>query len=61
MLSSVGRLLQTAALVALPVSMVVQLAGGITLKEMLVLMVAGVSAFWLGRIIEGYAGGSSSA
>ena len=55
MLGTLGRLMQRAALLVLPVGILLELTGGISLRDMLILMVAGVSAFWLGRIIEGYA------
>jgi hypothetical protein len=57
-----GKLLQVAGLVLLPVSMMMQLTGGVraptgggfTVSAMLVMMVLGVGLFSVGRIIEGY-------
>jgi hypothetical protein len=54
-MASFGRLLQIVGLVVPPVSILLQLQGGITLGQMLMLLVAAVSAFWIGRIVEGYA------
>jgi len=59
---SVGKLLQVAGLVLLPVSMMMQLTGGVraptgqgfTVSAMLLMMVAGVALFALGRFVEGY-------
>jgi hypothetical protein len=50
-----GRSLQLLGLVLLPLGMVLQLAGAISVGGMLTALVAGASAFWLGRIVEGYA------
>ena len=55
MIRSIGRGLQLLALVALPLAMVMQVANRLSLGQMLLIMVAGAAAFWLGRIIEGYA------
>ena len=55
MIRSIGRGLQLLALVALPQAMVMQVANRLSLGQMLLIMVAGAAAFWLGRIIEGYA------
>jgi hypothetical protein len=59
---TLGKLLQVAGLVLLPVAMVMQLTGGIraptggvTVSAMLLLMVFGAAIFILGRILEGYA------
>jgi hypothetical protein len=61
MLRTLGKLLQIAGLVILPVAMVMQLTdglrapvGGFTVSTMLLLMVGGVALFLLGRIVEGY-------
>ena len=51
-----GRCLQLTALVVLPVAMMLQIADGISVKQMLTIWVAGASVFWIGRIIECYAG-----
>jgi len=50
----VGRVLQRAGLFIPPLAIVLQLIEAITLRDMLVALLAAVSAFWLGRIIEGY-------
>lgn len=55
MIRSIGRGLQLLALVALPLAMVLQILNRVTLGQMLMVMVGGAAAFWLGRIIEGYA------
>lgn len=57
-----GKLLQVAGLVLLPVSMMMQLTGGVraatgggfTVSAMLLMMVLGVGLFCVGRILEGY-------
>lgn len=51
-----GRLLQIAGLVIPPVSILAQAAGELSVRTMLVLLIAAVSSFWIGRIVEGYAG-----
>jgi hypothetical protein len=50
-----GRSLQLLGLVLLPLGMVLQLARAISVGSMLTVLVAGAAAFWLGRIVEGYA------
>ena len=60
LMRQLGKLLQIVGLVLPPLAIVMQLmkgAGGrplVSVGEMLVMLVAGVSAFWLGRIVEGY-------
>jgi hypothetical protein len=49
-----GRFLQIVGLVAPLLSIVLQLQQQIDVKTMLLLLVMGVAAFYLGRIIEGY-------
>jgi len=51
-----GRLLQLGALVLLPLCIFLQLAAAIDVKQMLLMLVVGVLAFLLGRLIEGYGG-----
>lgn len=60
---TIGKLLQVAGLVILPVSMVMQVTGGlraptgtVSVSVMLLLMVFGVVLFSIGRVVEGYAG-----
>ncbi len=54
-----GKLLQLFGLILLPVAMLMQLSDmlgrRIGLNQMLIMMVCGVAAFYLGRLIEGYA------
>lgn len=60
-----GKLLQVVGLVILPVSMMMQLTGGVraptgggfSVSAMLLLMVFGVVLFSFGRILEGYGKG----
>ncbi|HEY2760235.1 MAG TPA: hypothetical protein VGI75_05815 [Pirellulales bacterium] len=54
-MAQLGRALQIVGLVVPPLSIVLQLEDAITAGKMLVALVASVSAFWIGRIIEGYA------
>jgi hypothetical protein len=49
-----ARGLQVVALFVLPLSMVLQIANGISVKQMLMLLVAGFSLFYIGRIVEAY-------
>ncbi|MGD9648105.1 MAG: hypothetical protein AB7U73_20500 [Pirellulales bacterium] len=49
-----GRLLQIFGLVVLPVSMVLQLQNTIGAAPMLMMMVFGATAFYMGRLLEGY-------
>jgi len=44
-----------AALVALPLAMLLQIAEAVSVKQMLTLWIAGAALFWIGRIVEGYA------
>jgi hypothetical protein len=50
-----GRVLQQLALLALPLTIPLQLAGVIDLRQMLAFMAAAVCLFYIGRIVEGYA------
>jgi hypothetical protein len=50
-----GRLLQIVGLVLPPLSILLQLQGAVTLGQMLLMLLASVSLFWIGRILEGYA------
>ncbi len=56
-----GRLLQHLGLILPPLGIVLQLLRDgngrplLSVGQMLVMLVAGVCAFWIGRIIEGYA------
>ena len=55
---SLGRILQITALIALPMAMILELGGfmgrSFGLSEMLLMLIFGISAFLLGRMIEGY-------
>jgi hypothetical protein len=57
-MKSVGRLLQIFGLVVLPAAMFIELTGmlgaAFGTRKMLVALVFGVAAFYLGRLIEGY-------
>jgi hypothetical protein len=50
-----GRLFQYAGLVLPLLAIVLQLQEAISLGNMLAMLVAAVCAFWIGRILEGYA------
>jgi hypothetical protein len=50
-----GRGLQLLGLSAPPLAMIMQLAGSISLGQMLTMLVASVCVFGIGRIVEGYA------
>ncbi len=54
-----GRTLQIVGLVALPVGMLMELTGQLGraggLSQLLIVMVFGFAAFYLGRVLEGYA------
>ena len=56
---NLGKLLQTVGLIALPLSMIFELTGMLGrrfgLSQMVIMTVFGVSAFALGRLLEGYA------
>jgi len=50
-----GRLLQRIALVLPPLSIVLQLGGALPLGSMLVMLIAAVALFYIGRLVEGLA------
>ncbi len=56
---TVGRLLQFSALVLLPIGVIVELSGGLGrsfgVADLLVLLMFGIAAFLLGRLLEGLA------
>ena len=54
---TLGRLLQIVGLTLPPLSIMLQLSNAIGLGPMLTMLVASISMFYLGRIIEGYARG----
>lgn len=52
----IGRLLQHLGLILPPLAILLQLSESISLGKMLVMLVAAVCLFWIGRIVEGYWG-----
>jgi hypothetical protein len=54
-MATVGRLMQIVGLVVPPLAIVLQLQNAITAGRMLILLVASVCIFGIGRIVEGYA------
>ncbi|MGB6042942.1 MAG: hypothetical protein WBF93_07260 [Pirellulales bacterium] len=57
-MKALGRALQLFGLILLPLSIVMQLSealGRIGVDQMLIMLVCGAAAFFLGRLIEGYA------
>jgi hypothetical protein len=59
MITALGKLLQVAALVLLPLGMYLELSGALGrsggLSQMLIMLVAGVAIFSIGRLVESYA------
>jgi hypothetical protein len=55
-----GRLLQLVALVILPLAMVSQLSGSISLGQMLQFMFVAVGIFMMGYLLQRYSGGGSN-
>jgi hypothetical protein len=56
-MNTIGRGLQILGLVALPLAIVLEISGNLGrrgLSEMLLMMIFGCAAFYVGRIIEGY-------
>jgi len=55
-----GRILQVASLALLPLSFPLQISGwlGSSLSPMLLMMIGAFCLFYIGRLVEGYAGGS---
>ncbi len=54
-MAGLGRLLQIVGLIVPPLAIILQLQNAISLGQMLIMTIAAVSAFWIGRIVEGYA------
>jgi hypothetical protein len=52
---SLGKLLQLLGLTVGPLCIFLQLNQAISVGQMLTIFVASICAFWIGRIIEGYA------
>jgi hypothetical protein len=55
-----GRLLQLVALVILPLAMIAQLSGSISLGQMLQFLFAAVCMFMIGYLLQTYSGGNPS-
>ncbi|MBM4001852.1 MAG: hypothetical protein FJ295_00990 [Planctomycetes bacterium] len=57
-MQSIGKFMQVFALVLLPFAMLMQLTGALGRKfgldSMLLMMLFGIAAFCLGRVVEGY-------
>jgi hypothetical protein len=53
-MAQLGKLLQFAGLTVPPLAILAQLNESISLGQMLVFLVAAVSMFGIGRILEGY-------
>jgi hypothetical protein len=53
---AIGRAGQWLGLALPALAVVLELNRSISLGQMLVMLVAAVSCFWIGRILEGYAG-----
>jgi hypothetical protein len=55
-----GRILQVSSLALLPLSFPLQLSGwlGSSVSPMLLMMIAAFCLFYIGRMVEGYAGGT---
>lgn len=53
-----GRLLQHLGLLIPPLAIVLQLFKTIQVRQMLVMWVAAMCLFWIGRLLEGYGGKS---
>jgi hypothetical protein len=56
-MAKVGRFLQLAALVILPLAMMAQLSNAIDLKMMLRFLFVGVGIFTMGWLMQRYSGG----
>jgi len=46
--------MQHLGLIVPPLGIVLQLAGSVTLGQMLIMLVVSACCFWIGRIVEGY-------
>jgi hypothetical protein len=54
-MQALGKLLQLAGLTVPPITILMQLNDAIKASQMLMMLVASVCIFFIGRIIEGYA------
>ena len=52
---AIGKTLQIVGLALPPLGIVAQLSNAVSLGQMLAMLLAGVCAFYLGRMMEGYA------
>jgi len=52
---TLGRLLQILALLMPPLSIMLQLQDALPLGSMLVMLIAAVALFYIGRLVEGFA------
>ncbi len=60
-MQQLGRLLQIAGLTLLPLGVVLEATGQLGrhgVADLLLILLFGATAFWLGRVLEGYAGSS---
>ena len=53
-MKGLGRGLQLLGLCLPPAAIVLELLHAVSLGQMLVMLVAGIAVFWIGRIVEGY-------
>ena len=54
-MARIFRAMQHVALVLPPLAIFLQLGNRISVREMLLILLAAVCLFWLGRLLEGYA------
>lgn len=58
-MKSIGKSLQVAALIILPLAMFLQLGGALTrefgVSDMVKMLICGIAIFYVGRLVEGYA------
>ncbi len=54
LMRALGKMLQLCGLLLPPLTILAELSGYITSKQMLLFLVTATSAFWIGRIIEGW-------
>jgi hypothetical protein len=54
-MAAIGRLAQILGLVLPAAAIILELQHAVSLGQMLVMLLAAVACFWIGRILEGYA------
>ena len=58
-MKGIGRLMQLAGMIVLPLSMMLEMSGSLGrsagLSQMVLMLVFGIAIFYCGRLIEGYA------